>query len=461
MRFLPLLALGIVLAFGRAQGQSESRPNFVVILADDLTFRDVGCYGGQARTPHLDRLAREGTRFKGCFQAAPMCSPSRHCLYTGLYPVRSGAYPNHAFAQAGTQSIAHALRPAGYRVALSGKLHVGPPEVFPFEHSAVNKSSPDFEAIEELLRTSRATDTPFCLFVCSHEPHSPWTLGDPTHYPPESLRLPPTFVDTPETRVAFARYLAEVEVFDADVGRTLALLDVHGLRENTLVIALTEQGSSLPFAKWTLYDAGIQSACLARWPGRVAAGAESAALIEYVDFLPTLVAAAGIPVPDGLDGASFLEVLLGRATSHKEHVFALQTTRGTNRGAEYFGIRGVRSEHYKYIRNLTPEVEFDYPQTRSGFFHSWQREAALGKADAADRVRRVTHRPAEELYALVSDPYEWNNLAADPTLAEVKAALAAELEGWMASQGDLGQATELAALAHQARNRDEDDDDRR
>jgi arylsulfatase A-like enzyme len=444
-----LLALALAAPSGVAHGQAPKPPNLVVLLADDLTHGDIGCYGGQARTPSLDRLAGEGLRFTRCFQAAPMCSPTRHALYTGLYPVRSGAYPNHAVARAGTRSIVHHLARLGYRVALGGKLHVAPPEVYPFERCG--DGSPDFAAIERLLVECRRARTPFCLFVCSSEPHGPWERGDAASYPAAELRLPAVFVDTPETRAAYARYLAEVSVFDAEVGRTLDLLDAHDLAADTLVVVLSEQGASFPFAKWTLYDAGIQSACVVRWPGRVAAGRTSDALIEYVDLVPTLVEAAGGTAPPELDGRSFLALLEGRAERHKEHVYALMTTRGIAGGTEHFGIRSVRSERFKYIRNLTPEVEFKSACTASKVFRSWLARAAAGDPAAAERTRRYAWRPAEELYDLGVDPGEWTNLAADPAVAGVKAELRAKLDAWMAAQGDRGQATELEALEHQDR----------
>ena len=121
--FLLLLASGLM-ATSLAQAGPTPTPNLVFIIADDRTFRDIGCYGGQARTPHIDGLAKEGMRFTRCFQTAPMCSPTRHNIYTGLYPVKSGAYPNHTFAKDGTKSIVHYLKPLGYRVALSGKKHI-------------------------------------------------------------------------------------------------------------------------------------------------------------------------------------------------------------------------------------------------------------------------------------------------------------------------------------------------
>ncbi|HYW79328.1 MAG TPA: sulfatase, partial [Thermoguttaceae bacterium] len=255
-----------------ASGEERTtRPNFLFVIADDCTFRDIGCYGGQAHTPNIDRLASEGMRFTRCFQAAPMCSPTRHNIYTGLYPVKSGAYPNHTFAKPGTRSVVHYLEPLGYRVALSGKRHIGTREVFPFEFLG-SGNNPDIGAIDTFLSECREKATPFCLFACSNEPHSPWNKGDASRYDPAKVKLPPYFVDTPTTRDDMSRYLAEITYYDGQVGECLDLLEKHDLAENTLVIVVSEQGSSFPFGKWTCYDTGLQSAMIVRWPGKVAPG---------------------------------------------------------------------------------------------------------------------------------------------------------------------------------------------
>lgn len=443
--FLPLmLALAIT-------AQAEGKPNFVFINADDLTHRELGCYGGQAFTPNIDRLATEGMRFTRCFQASPMCSPTRHNIYTGLYPVKSGAYPNHAFAREGTKSICHYLGDLGYRVALSGKRHVAPEEVFPFEYSGDN--NPDMAAIDRLMAESGRTGTPFCLFACSNEPHTPWNLGDPSAYPKEKIELPPYHVDTPETREAWSRYLAEITYYDDQVGQILALLEKHGLAENTLVIVTSEQGNSMPFAKWTLYDAGIQTALIARWPGMIRPGAVTDAMVEYVDIVPTFVEAAGGSPDAALDGRSLMPVLRGETDHHKDHVYGIQTTRGTINCPEHYGIRSVRSDRHKLIVNLTPEITFTNACTQSPEFLSWVEKAKAGDADAADKVRRYQHRPSIELYDLKADPYEWNNLADQPGHAPTVARLREKLDAWMKSQGDEGQATELAAHEHQKRSR--------
>ena len=453
MRSLKLAILLIPILFGmRHAVHGATKPNFVFVIADDLTYRDLGCYGGQAHTPHIDALARQGMQFERCFQAAPMCSPTRHNIYTGLYPVKSGAYPNHTFAKAGTQSIVHYLRPHGYRVALSGKTHIGPQEVFPFEYSVAAKN-PDMQVVDQLFRECKDTDTPFCLFACSNEPHSPWNKGDASRYPPEKVKLPPYFVDTPETRRDMSHYLAEITYYDSQVGKILELLDKHSLAENTLVMVVSEQGSSFAFGKWTCYDTGLQSACIVRWPGKVAPRSKTFALVEYVDVLPTFLEAAGIARPEVLEGESFLPVLLGERDTHKAHVFGIMTTRGINNGSDTFGIRSVRGARYKYTWNLSPEVKFTNACTSSRAFRSWVTKAESGDLDAADKVQRYHYRASEELYDVNIDPYEWRNLADDPALEDVKANLRKQLTAWMSAQGDLGQQTEIDAFLHQRRNR--------
>lgn len=434
---------------------SQDKPNLIFMIADDCTYRDLEIYGGQAKTPHLKKLSSQGMRFERCFQAAPMCSPTRHNIYTGLYPVKSGAYPNHTFVKDGVKSIAHYLKPEGYRVALSGKTHIAPKEAFPFEYSATKKSNNegviDFQAIEKLMQESQRDQNPFCLMVCSNEPHSPWTLGDASAYPPEELELPPYFVDTPEMRDAYSRYLAEITYYDSELGKIMDLLDRHKLTDSTLLMVVSEQGAGFPFGKWTCYDTGLQSAMVVRWPGRVQPDSTTPAMVEYVDVLPTFLEAAGLRLPKILDGKSMMPVLTGRTDKHKSHVYGIHTTRGIINGSEQFGIRSIRSESFKLIMNLTPEVKFTNACTKSREFLSWVAKAESGDADAAEKVKRYHHRPALELYKLDQDPYEWNNLADHPEYRAVQNEMMAKLKAWMNEQGDLGVATELAAHDHQKR----------
>ena len=430
---------------------ASAAPNLLLIIADDCTHRDMELYGGQAKTPHLNKLAEEGMKLTRCFQAAPMCSPTRHCLYTGLYPVKSGAYPNHTMAYDWVKSIAHYLQPAGYGTHLSGKTHIKPASVFPFEYSGSN--NPDPKAFQAVLEKKQ----PFLFIAASNEPHTPWNNGDPSAYPPATLKLPPVLADTPDTREGFSKYLAEITYFDSQVGDLLALLDKSGQRDNTLVLVLTEQGNSFPFAKWTCYDVGLGSGCVARWPGKIKPGSVSDAMVEYVDVVPTFLHAAELPRPEILEGRSFLPVLTGEATAHKTEVYGLQTTRGIHGGAEHYGIRSVRNQRYRYIRNLTPEATFQNAATNDPTFHSWKALAEAGDKHAQRLVHDYQHRPAEELYDCDSDPWNRTNLIDDEGLAKVRDELREKLEAWMKQQSDEGQATEMNALERMPRGSKSED----
>ena len=446
MKILLALVLLPIAAF------ASDRPNLLLVIADDCTYSDLGVYGGQAKTPNLEKLAGEGLKFSHCFQAAPMCSPTRHCLYTGLYPVKSGAYPNHTFAKPGTRSIAHYLGDAGYTVALSGKSHIAPKEVFPFQYSG-KKNNPDLEAIDKLMADSKAAGKPFCLFACSNEPHMPYDQGDPSAYPPDKVELPPHYVDTPETRVQFSKYLAEISYFDWQVGELMKLLDKHGLADDTLVVVLSEQGNAFPFAKWTCYERGLQSGLIARWPGKIEAAATTAAMVEYVDIVPTFLDATGTTRPPVLEGKSFLPVLRGETDRHKDFSFGIHTTNGIINGSPHYGIRSVRGNRYRYIRNLTPEVKFQNTVSTHPYFKEWLAAAEAGDARAKELTGRYSSRPGEELYDCESDPWNLNNLAANPALAAIKSDLSNRLDDWMRQQGDQGQATELEAREHQGGGR--------
>ena len=425
--------------------RAAERPNLLFIIADDLTFRDIGCYGGQAHTPNMDHLATEGMRFTKCFQAAPMCSPTRHNIYTGIYPVKSGAYPNHTFVKPGTKSIVQYLKPLGYRVALSGKTHIGPREVFAFEYSG-KKNNPDMERIDRLFAECGDSGTPFCLFACSNEPHSPWNKGDASQYPPAEITLPPNIVDTPVVRENFGRYLAEITYYDKQVGQILTMLDRHKLRDNTLVVVVTEQGSSFPFAKWTCYGNGLQSAMIVRWPGAIEPGTVSDALVEYVDIAPTFVEAAGGAPAPAFEGKSLVPVLTGETDQHKSYVYGMMTTRGIINGADSFPIRTVRDKQHRLVWNLNSTAKFTNACTKSDYFQSMVAAAESGDANAGKLVAKYYFRPEFELFDCDADPLEMTNLADDPDYKDVIKRLQGKLQDWMTAQGDQGVPTEHNAI---------------
>ncbi len=428
--------------------KAEGYPNFIIIMADDCTFRDLQVYGGQARTPNLVKLTKEGMKFNRCFQSTAMCAPTRQSLLTGLYPVKTGAYANHSSSHAWVKSVVHHLQPANYRTALSGKRHIGPKAVYPFVYSE-SKDDPDMNFISQFIANSKKANQPFCLFAMCSSPHVPWTYGDSSKYPPKNIHLPPYLIDTQDTRRAFAKYLAEISYFDQQLGQILQLIDQHQVQENTVVIVLSEHGSLFPFEKWTCYDAGLRSALIVRYPGVVEAGTETDAMVEYVDIVPTMLDLAQTSSVAELNGKSFKEVLLRKKQEHKEYVFGIQTTRGINNATQAYGIRSVRNDSLKYIVNLFPENRFENALTMNpeqwsplrttylGWIQSWREEAARDKM-AYMLWERYQKRPAVELYHVKNDPHEMVNLAYDANYRNVMSLLDEALTDWMGSQGDEG-----------------------
>ncbi len=440
----------IILSFQKAYLQDQ--PNIVFFMADDCTYRDLGTYGSEnSITPNIDRLAREGMKFNKCFQATPMCSPTRHNLLTGIYPVRSGAYPNHTFVEPDTKSIVQHLKPLGYRVALSGKRHISPKSVFDFEYLGKGKN-PDFPEVKKFMEDARQKKEPFCLFLMSNEPHVPWNKGDKSMFDQDSLKLPPFYVDTEETRESYKDYITEINYMDGQVGEALKLIEEQGLSDNTIFIFTSEQGNSFPFAKFTCYDSGLHTAFIAKWPGKIEAGVETEALIDYTDVVPTFIDIANGKIPEGLDGSSFLDVLNGENHKHKEYSYGVQTTRGIMEGSDHFGIRSVTDGQYVFIMNLTPEAEFQNlstsPKKGRSWWNSWV-EASETDAFAKDKVNSYRKRPKFELYDSNHDPYNLRNLTDMKEYAQIQERLYEKLITWMEYCGDEGQKTEMQALSHQ------------
>jgi len=442
-----------------AAAEGGRKPNILIVMGDDVTYTDIACYGGtNVKTPNIDRFASEGVMFRKAYLAMAMCAPCRQELYSGLYPMRSGATWNHSQSKPGTKSVCHYLRDLGYRVGLAGKHHARPAASYSFdnvpgfERGCCSKTArADQEGIRKYMTSG---EQPFCLVVALVVAHSPWTVGDPEQFELDGLRLPPSFADTPEVRRDYAKYLAEVGVLDKQVGDILATLKGTGKAGETLVVFTSEQGGQWPGAKWTNWEQGLHTAFICRWPGKIARGRRTDALVQYADVVPTLVeAAGGDPAKLGLDGTSFLEVLSGTKDEHRRYAYGMHNN--IPEGPPY-PIRTVRSAQFRYILNLTPEATYiekhmEQPKRWGDWWESWKK-AKETDAHARKMFERYRRRPAEELYRSNDDIYELDNLADDPRYAEVKSELRAELDRWMKDQGDPGSALDTQKMYNANRN---------
>ena len=423
-----------------------ARPNIVLFLSDDHGYLDSSVYGAKdVRTPAMASMAAAGMTFTHAFAASPTCVPSRSAIATGLLPARNGAERNHSGVAPGITTLPTFLKAAGYRVAHFGKSHFQPRESFldwesvpseirrgPLDHDL------DTAALRAWLERPRDPGTPVCLVVCSHSPHVYWRANE--GYDPATLDLPPTFVDTPETREARARYYSDISFADRQLGETRDLAARH-LGNNTLFLYTTDNGAQWPFAKWSLYDAGIRLPFIAAWPGVIRPGTRTSAMISLCDLLPTFLDLAGAPAPRDLDGRSFASILRGNTASHRSEITASHSGDGD---WNVYPMRCLRSPNFKYILNLHPEFKYTTHIDRAGpadgraYFDTWVARAQSDPAAAAI-VRRYHIHPREELYALASDPHEMRNLAAAPAHTAMLRRMRTRLEAVMREQRDEGK----------------------
>lgn len=432
-----------------AAAATPTRPHIVIFLCDDLGRTDCEIYEPRVGipTPNLSRIARAGMVFTHAFVASPSCAPSRAALLTGVNPARSGAMFNHTLPDPAIRRWPAYFRAAGYETASFGKsAHGASAASFGFDHASHFNSPERIDAAVAWLER-RKPGRPLCLFVGTNWPHTPWP--ETSELDPAAIALPPTQVDTPEQRAWRARYAQAIILADRELGRVYDTAR-RALGDDTLFLFSSDHGAAFPFGKWNLYDEGIRVPLVAVWPGRIAAGSVSAALVSWLDLLPTCLEATGVEPPPGgraageIDGRSFLGVLRGMTTDHRERVFATHSGDGT---MNEYPIRAVRTRDWKYIRNLSPDAEHHTHIDRAtnehggGFWPSWI-EKAKADPDAAAAVARYHRRPAEELYDLRADPWERHNLAAEPASAARLRELRRELDSAMAGEADRGLATE-------------------
>jgi len=401
---LPLLAiLGALLGCSAAERTPGRRPNIVLIVSDDQGYAEMGCQGGDVPTPNLDRLAASGVRFSAGYVTAPYCSPSRAALLTGRYQQRFGHEMNpvertndrpEVGLPASEKTLADRLKAAGYVTGMVGKWHLG---VHPEQHpqrrgfdeffgflreghfylppphegahvvSRLREKEPEYDRANPILRGEREVEEkeylttafareatgfirrhardPFFLYVPFNAPHSPMQAR-----PPDVERF--AAIADPQRRL----WAAMLATMDEAVGSILATLHEQGLDRDTLVMFLSDNGGPTkeltsrndPFSggKGSLLEGGIRIPFMMSWPGRLPAGVVDANPVSSLDLLPTALAAAGAPLPSGLDGSDLLPYLCGQ---RKEPLFRDHFWR-------MGGQIAIRSGRWKLLRLSKPEA---------------------------------------------------------------------------------------------------------
>ncbi|MDP6443226.1 MAG: sulfatase [Pirellulaceae bacterium] len=425
-----LLSAG-ALVVGESRG--AERPNFIVIIADDVGWNDLGCYGHpHVQTPRFDRMAKEGLLFRQAFLTCSSCSPSRCSIVTGRYPHSTGASELHMPLPGGQTVFAGLLKQAGYYTASAGKWHLGEAPRKNFDRIEGGRPS-GCEKWIDVLR-ERPRDKPFFFWFASTDAHRGYKKNIiPRPHERADVVVPPFIPDAPEARDDLALYYDEVSRLDSYSGKVLDELRAQGVDKETMVIFLSDNGRPFPRCKTTVYDSGVRTPFIVWWPGRIGAGQVTDSLVSSVDIAPTICELAGVPRPASFQGVSFAKVLQQPQHEVREYAFA------EHNWHDYQAFeRGVRSARYLYIRNGLPHLPGTPPAdaVRSPTYAVMQARRQAGELKANQRGCFVTPRPSEELYDIDADPHSLNNLVNSQAHAKQLAKMRRVLQAWTARTGD-------------------------
>jgi len=427
----------------------RKRPNILWILAEDMS-PHFNVYGEKvSTTPWVDRLASEGAIFMNAFVTAPVCSPSRSAMITGMYQTTIGAHhhrssrgPVKIHLPKGVRTLPEIFREQGYYVT-NGSAPLPPDRTY-----TVGKTDYNFEFPKDLYDgtewSGRKPGQPFFAQVQLRggKFRRPRIWFDQARAPklvnPDAVRLPPYYPDDPVMRKDWAEYLDSVNYVDQDVGYILGRLEREGELDNTVVFFWTDHGIAHARGKQFLYEEGIRVPLIVRAPDRVEKGSIRRDLVAHIDIAATSLEFAGIPLPGHLESRP----LFGPKAKPREYVVTAR-----DRCDETVDrIRSARTDRYKYIRNYYPGRPLLQPCSYKDGKEIVQRLRQLheeGKLnEIQERVLFSPTRPREEMYDLQQDRWELNDLAGDTGHQKKLAELRGILEGWIKQSGDKGETPE-------------------
>ena len=458
---------------------SASRPNILFVIADDWSWvhsRIAGCKA--VETPNFDRVAQKGVLFNNAYCSAPSCAPSRASILTGRngweleqgavlwgqFPARYPVYPD-------------ILEKHGYHVGSTGKGWApGSIEDSGWTHNPAGKGyndirqrpwtefgvtdemyDVDYAANFKIFLNDRAADQPFCFWLGTLEPHRAYArgLGKRRGKDPDAVSVPGFLPDTPEVRSDILDYLSEVEWVDLQLGRVLKTLEENGELDNTLIVVTSDNGMPFPRAKANLYEYGTHMPLAVCWGDRIKGGRTVDDLVNFIDFAPTFLEAAGVPVPETMTGNSLMPLLLseqsGQIDPNRNTTFTYKERHAwSNPGGLATPMRAVRRDHFLLIWNMRPErwpaghevPDFNWDMWPFGDVdHGPAKEEVLAcKYDPEKRKYydwAFSKRSEFELYDIEQDPFQLNNLADNPDYRSRRESLFKILKQYLEKTGDL------------------------
>lgn len=455
--------------------QAQQRPNIVWILAEDLSPR-LGAYGDRvARTPNIDKLAKEGVRYTKLHSVSGVCAPSRSALVSGMYPTSIGThnmrtrdFRYHAVPPPHVKGFTEYLRAAGYYCINFDKTDYqwGEPMTM-WDESSRNvhwnkrtEGQPFFALINIFTthesqvwyrQTNSQTLDPDAVELPPYAPQSPiarWEfqrsyLGerklDQSYTDPKRVPLPPFYPDNPIIRRDIARHYDNIALCDQQVGAVVDALEKDGLLDNTIIIFFGDHGDGLPRMKREIYDTGLKTPLIIRWPDQRKAGTVDDQLLSFVDMAPTTLSLAGVEPPAHIQGQAFAGPFAAKI--ERQYIYAARDRMDFHLDTR----RAVKDKRFKYIKNYFPERPYigDIAYRRNmGLMRELIRLHEEGKLDAVQELWFRQTKPEEELYDIAADPWEVNNLAENPQYQKELERLRQAHTDWQEKFGDLGMMPE-------------------
>lgn len=431
------------------EGSTPRRPNILLAVADDWGWPHAGALGDPAaRTPTFDKLASEGVLFRHAYVSSPSCTPSRNAILTGQDFYRLGEGANlHSTLDVAIPTFVQRLEQAGYAVGHFRKAW-GPGD---FRAGGYDRNPCGPPSTLEAFLADRDPDRPFCFWFGTSDPHRGYKKGSgaAAGIDPATVAVPPFFPDVDAVRGDIADYLFEVERWDRDVGRALAVLEAAGELDHTLVVMTSDHGMPFPRCKGNLYDSGARVPMVIRWPSAQRPGREIDALVSLTDLAPTFLDLAGLEPPPEMTGRSLMPLLRGQEVATRNGVVfgrERHTPAQTLPSLAGYPARALRTERWLLIENLAPDrwpagvpegathpmevhSDCDNGPTKRTMIDSKQTWPELYASSFG-------RRPAIELYDCAQDPHQLTNLAAEPAHADVLADLRAQLADYRAATQD-------------------------
>lgn len=439
--FYPIYLLSIIFCFpGIVHGEND-RPHILWIVSED-NGPFIGAYGDEfATTPNLDAFAGKSVLYENAFATAPVCAPARSTLITGVYPTAMGTQHMRSTnpIPAQIRFFPQYLRNAGYYTSNNAKK----------DYNTIDQPEAWNESSNTATYKNRNSGQPFFAVFnigISHESslHKP---VDRLRHDPEKVPIPPYHPSTPEMKHDWAQYYDKMEEMDARVGEILQELQESGLADSTIVFYYGDHGGVLGRSKRFMYESGLRVPLIIHIPEMyqhlesAQPGTSTDRIVTFVDFAPTVLSLAGLPIPGYMQGDPFLGP---KKTEPREYAYSFR-----GRMDERIDMsRSVRDKQYRYIRNYMPhKIYAQYLEYlwKAPSMSSWEKAFKAGQLDEV-QSRFWQTKPVEELYDVTKDPHNIHNLALDPEYQAELLRMRNANTRWMRDIRDVGFIPEAMIL---------------